>query len=58
MENFKVLKELVLSLEKDANAFFTKGNKTAGTRLRIALQKSKSLAQNIRNEVSAKKNSK
>lgn len=58
MENFKALKELVLSLEKDANAFFTKGNKTAGTRLRIALQKSKSLAQDIRNEVSAKKNSK
>jgi len=56
MENFKALKELVISLEKDANAFFTKGNKTAGTRLRIALQRSKSLAQEIRNEVSAKKN--
>ncbi len=56
MENFKALKELVISLEKDANAFFTKGNKTAGTRLRIALQRSKSLAQEIRNEVSAQKN--
>ena len=58
MENFKVLKELVISLEKDATAFYTKGNKTAGTRLRIALQRTKTLAQDIRNEVSAKKNAK
>lgn len=56
METFQKLKELVLSAENDANAFFEKGNKAAGTRLRNALQQTKALAQDIRNEVTAKKN--
>ncbi|GAA4804608.1 histone H1 [Olivibacter ginsenosidimutans] len=55
---FSELKELIASAEKDAVAFYEKGNKAAGTRLRGALQKTKALAQDIRNEVTAKKNAK
>lgn len=58
MEKFTELKELIASAEKDAAAFYEKGNKAAGTRLRGVLQKSKVLAQDIRNEVTAQKNSK
>lgn len=58
MEKFTALKDLINSAEKDATAFFEKGNKAAGTRLRNALQQSKALAQDIRNEVTAKKNAK
>ncbi len=57
MENFQKLKELILSAESDATAFFEKGNKAAGTRLRNALQQTKVLAQELRSEVTAKKNS-
>lgn len=57
MENFQKLKELILSAERDATAFFEKGNKTAGTRLRNALQQTKTLAQEVRKEVTDKKNS-
>ncbi len=56
MDKFKELKELISSAEADAVAFFDKGNKAAGTRLRNAMQQSKVLAQDIRNEVTAKKN--
>lgn len=56
MELFKELQELISSAESDAKAFYEKGNKAAGTRLRNALQKTKTLAQDIRNEVTAKKN--
>lgn len=56
MEKFTALKELINFAEKDATSFFEKGNKAAGTRLRNALQQSKALAQDIRNEVTAKKN--
>ncbi|MFD2965398.1 histone H1 [Olivibacter sp. SDN3] len=58
MEKFAALKELIASAEKDAQAFYEKGNKAAGTRLRGALQNTKTLAQEIRNEVTAKKNAK
>jgi hypothetical protein len=56
MENYQKLKELILSAESDASAFFKKGNKAAGTRLRKALQQTKVLAQELRNKVTAKKN--
>lgn len=56
MEKFKELKSLIEAAEADATAFFEKGNKAAGTRLRNAMQQSKVLAQDIRNEVTAKKN--
>lgn len=56
MDKFKELKDLIASAEAEAVAFFEKGNKAAGTRLRNAMQQSKTLAQDIRNEVTAKKN--
>lgn len=58
MKKFTELKELIASAEKDAVKFYDKGNASAGTRLRKALQQSKSLAQEIRKEVTAKKNMK
>lgn len=58
MEKFTELKELIAAAEADATAFFEKNNKAAGTRLRNALQQTKVLAQDIRNEVTAKKNEK
>lgn len=58
MEKFRELKALIASAEADATAFFEKNNKAAGTRLRNALQQTKALAQDIRNEVTAKKNEK
>jgi hypothetical protein len=58
MQKFAALKELLASAEKDAVAFFEKNNKAAVTRLRNALQQTKVLAQDIRNEVTSKKNTK
>ena len=58
MEKFKELKEMIATAEADATAFYDKSNKAAGTRLRNAMQKTKMLAQEIRNEVTAKKSEK
>ena len=58
MEKFSELKNLIEAAEKDAHAFYEKGNKAAGTRLRGALQQTKALAQDIRNDVTARKNAK
>jgi len=57
MENYTKLKDLVASLEADADKFFNNGNSAAGTRLRKGLQEIKTLAQDLRNEVTEKKNS-
>lgn len=51
MENFKKLKQLIETSEKDAEKFYKSNNKTAGTRLRNAMQELKVLAQEIRKEV-------
>ena len=51
MKKFNELKELLRSTESDANAFYEKGNKAAGTRLRNAMQSAKVLATDIRKEV-------
>jgi len=56
MEKFTKLKELVASMEVDADKFYTKGSGAAGTRVRKALQEIKTLAQEIRNEVTEIKN--
>ncbi|HLS95377.1 hypothetical protein BC792_101287 [Sphingobacterium allocomposti] len=56
MENYNKLKSLVASIEADADKFFNNGNSAAGTRVRKGLQEIKTLAQEIRNEVTAKKN--
>lgn len=58
MKKLLELKSLILSAELDARKFYEKGNKTAGTRLRKTLFLAKSLAQNIRLDISAKKNAK
>jgi archaellum component FlaC len=51
MKKFEELKDLVASAENDAKAFYDKGNKAAGTRLRNALQQIKVAATDIRKEV-------
>lgn len=58
MEKFKELQTLLSTAEGDATAFFDKGNKAAGTRLRNALQQAKALASDIRKEVTETKNAK
>lgn len=56
MEKFTQLKELIASIEADAEKFYNKGSKAAGTRVRGGMQEIKALAQEIRNEVTALKN--
>lgn len=56
MEQFTRLMELVGSAESDFEAFYEKGNKAAGTRVRKAMQELKSLAQEIRVDVQERKN--
>lgn len=56
MEKFNQLKQLLASAEVDAEKFYGKNSKAAGTRVRKALQEAKNLAQSIRNEVTEMKN--
>ena len=56
MEKFNEIKALLEAAVKDADAFFLKGNKSAGTRLRGAMQTLKNLAQEVRTEVQEIKN--
>ena len=56
MNSFEKIKELILSAEADANKFYEKGNKVAGTRLRKAYLEIKNAAGTGRNEVSELKN--
>jgi hypothetical protein len=56
MDKFAKVKELLASVEADAEKFYSAGNSTAGTRLRKAMQDLKVLAQDIRAEVTDKKN--
>ncbi len=51
MEKFQKVKELISEIEKDAVAFYEKGNKAAGTRVRNAMQQLKVTATEIRKEV-------
>ncbi|AGA80128.1 histone H1-like protein Hc1 [Echinicola vietnamensis] len=57
MSRFTEVKELVDSLEDDFAKFYEKGNKAAGTRVRNGMQAIKTLAQDIRKEVTDIKNS-
>ncbi|KIO74723.1 histone H1 [Pedobacter lusitanus] len=57
MEKFAKLKELIAGVEADADKFYNAGNGAAGTRVRKAMQDLKTLAQEIRTEVTEKKNS-
>lgn len=56
MEKFSKVKELVAGIEADAEKFYNAGNGAAGTRVRKAMQDLKNLAQEIRAEVTEKKN--
>ncbi len=56
MKKFNVLQEIITATEKDAVKFFEKGNNAAGTRLRKALQEAKTIATDIRKEISDLKN--
>ncbi|WP_316848966.1 histone H1 [Pedobacter agri] len=58
MEKFAQIKELVASVEADAEKFYNAGNGAAGTRVRKGMQDLKNLAQEIRAEVTEKKNTK
>jgi len=56
MENFEKIKELVAGIEADAKKFYEGGNSAAGTRVRKAMQDLKTLAGDIRKEVTEIKN--
>ena len=58
MEKFQKVKELVAAIEADAEKFYNAGNSAAGTRVRKGMQDLKVLAQEIRTEVTEKKNTK
>jgi hypothetical protein len=51
MSRFTELRDLVGSFEKDFIKFYDKGNKSAGTRVRKAMNELKKKAQEIRKEV-------
>jgi hypothetical protein len=51
MEKFEELVALLEQTRADADKFFDKGNAAAGTRVRVAMQKVKQLAQDLRIEV-------
>jgi len=55
MNAFEKLKALIVATEKDADKFYLKSNKAAGTRLRKAYQNIKTLAQSGRAEVQSLK---
>ena len=57
MENFTKVKELIAQIENDAEKFYNGGNGAAGTRVRKAMQDLKTLASDIRKEVTERKNS-
>ena len=56
MKKFNQVKELIASLEGDADKFYNKANSAAGTRVRKGMQDLKNLAQAIRLEVQDTKN--
>lgn len=58
MEKFAKVKEVVAAIETDVEKFYNAGNAAAGTRVRKAMQELKGLAQEIRTEITEKKNTK
>jgi hypothetical protein len=56
MEKYNQLKSLLSSVEDDADKFYNKGVGAAGTRVRKALQEIKTLAGDMRKEVTEIKN--
>ena len=56
MENLEKIQEVLSTAHADAEKF-SNGNKSAGTRIRKAMQKIKVLAQEVRTEIQTIKNS-
>jgi len=56
MEKFEKIKALIAEAEADVEKFYEKGNKSAGTRIRKAMQDLKKLAQEMRQDVQDTKN--
>lgn len=56
METFEKIKALLEQTQSDVEKFFSKGNSSAGTRVRQAMQELKKLAQELRAEVQEAKN--
>ena len=56
MKKFSEVKQVIAAIEADVEKFYNGGNAAAGTRVRKAMQDLKGLAQDIRNEVTEKKN--
>jgi hypothetical protein len=54
MENYNKIIAVLEEARVDAEKFFEKGNKAAGTRVRKAMQDVKALAQAVRTQVSEK----
>jgi len=54
---FADLKSAVEGMERDFSAFYEKGNKAAGTRIRKGMQDLKKMAQDIRTDVQEMKKS-
>lgn len=57
MEKYQEMKELLASIEGDMEKFYKNGNKSAGTRIRKAMQDIKNKAQELRVHVQETKNS-
>lgn len=53
---FEDMKNAIEETQVDVNKFADKGNNSAGTRVRKAMQAVKNLGQEIRKEISAQKN--
>lgn len=58
MENYTKIQELVEGMKKDLDAFYGKGNNSAGTRIRLQCQELKKLAQDLRTDIQETKNTK
>jgi hypothetical protein len=56
METYNKIVELLNEVQEDVAKFYEKGNKAAGTRVRKAMQELKSLAQDLRVDISKTKN--
>ena len=56
MKKFSEVKEVIAAIEADVEKFYNADNAAAGTRVRKAMQDLKGLAQDIRTEVTEKKN--
>ena len=56
MEKYEEIKGLIAELEADVEKFYKNGNKSAGVRIRKAMQDVKNLAQELRVHVQETKN--